>query len=639
MEHFSVMPSPCLKNCGSGEVVFENEFIRWSHDEKTGQLTGAAVKNGSGENLLSAPLYFTVTCRNEEGLKTFKACESAVSKVEFSDKGVVIESGFAAEDGSVIPGLLLRHTIEYGVWGDSSHTYDVIPEKPVTGIVSVMPVRFGVRGTIDRLGVRRRLASGVGAWSQNPMQWQELHGGRKASDTLPVLECHLPLAMLFMDTGTEAIQFELGDDVAAWEPVPGYQENAVIWNRAENAYDVRLSMLCDRREDVLDKPLTLKFRLTLPFVRKNIVPLRRASSLIYFKRPFEDRWPTEEDLIRIKAAGIDLLRLHCDGDSFKNGIYWRATIYPPFPEEEMRKMDAFLEAAHRHGLHVVPYFSLKEFHFDAADYKDNCEKWGRKGWQTAPVRTNGTFGSVMCLNSGWSEKRRATIKEVLSKHDFDGIYYDWCAGLECDNREHGTGAHWDNDCLLDHISWTAEEFKERAERYLHTTYVVSLAVENAATMVVTEEHAFPKPGPEMFTPHVHFLNIAPRQICSMLRNATPVEERQVAMAALLNHATVSTTDPGYLDFYTSLDWLDEVTKYTAHTAPGEGLALSSNEEIGVSVYWNDDEALIVCANFSEESARSDISINLPDKPGIEETVELAGLEVKVIRCKLLVEEC
>ena len=157
-------------------------------------------------------------------------------------------------------------------------------------------------------------------------------------------------------------------------------------------------------------------------------------------------------------------------------------------------------------------------------------------------------------------------------------------------------------------------------------------------MVITEEQGFPEPGPEMFTPHVHFLNVAPRQICNMMRNATPVQARQVAMAALLHHATVSSTVQEFLDFYASLDWIDEVTRYTAHTAPGEKLALSSNEEIGVSVYWNDTEALIVCANFSEEPGSSEISVNLPDKPGIEETVELEPLQVKVIRGQLLVEE-
>ena len=638
MEYFTSESSPCCKVCGNGEVSFENEYIKWIHDEKSGQLTGAVVKNGSGANMIASPLYFSINSDNGGGVKCFKAGFSA-SKVEFCEKGVVAESEFVADDGSVLPGLLLRHTIEYGEWGEGVHTLEVLPEQPVTGIRSMMPVRFGVTKSIDRVGIRRRLASGVGAWSQNPMHWQELHGGKRASDTLPFLECQLPLSMIFLDAGTEALQLEMSDDVAAWEIVPGYQENAMLWNKADQAYDVRWSTLCDRRGDVLDKPFKLKFRLTLPFVRKNIVPLRRVSSVIYFNRPFEERWPTEEDLANMKKAGIDLLRLHCDGDSFKNGIYWRATIYPPFPAEEMKKMDAFIDAAHRYGIHVVPYFSVKEFHFDSPDYKENFEKWGRRGWQTAPIRTNGTFGAVMCLASDWKNKRRSSILEVMNNHAFDGIYYDWCAGLECDNREHGTAAHWDNDQLLEHLRWTAEQFKERPERYLHTTFVASLAVENAATMVITEEQGFPEPGPQMFTPHVHFLNVAPRQICSMIRNATPVQDRQVAMAALLHHATVSSSAPQFLEFYAGLDWIDEVTKYTAHTAPGEGLAVSSNEEVGVSVYWNDDEALIVCANFSEERASSEITVDLPEKPGIEETVELAGLEVKVIRCKLLVDEC
>ena len=80
-----------------------------------------------------------------------------------------------------------------------------------------------------------------------------------------------------------------------------------------------------------------------------------------------------------------------------------------------------------------------------------------------------------------------------------------------------------------------------------------------------------------------------------------------------------------------------MVKYTAHTAPGEGLVRSSEEEVGVSVYWNDTEALIVCANFSEERKTTQITLALPEKPGLEEEIALEALEVKVFRCTLVVE--
>ena len=287
---------------------------------------------------------------------------------------------------------------------------------------------------------------------------------------------------------------------------------------------------------------------------------------------------------------------------------------------------------------VVLRQKTDDSHPDSPDYPANCLKWGRRALRSARVRTNGTFGSVMCLCTDWRKKRRESIKEVLSKHAFDGIYYDWCAGLECDNAAHGTGPHWDNEELLEHIKWTVREFARTPERDLHVTYVASLAVENAATMIITEEQGFPDPGPEMFTPHVHFLNVAPRQICSMIRNATPVQLRQEAMAALLHHATVSSLAQPIVDFYASLDFLDEVGEYTRHTAPGEGLAFSSDPEVGVSVYWNDAKALIVAANFSETPKKAELRIALPDKPELEEEIALKPLEVKTIRAELVVEQ-
>ena len=60
MGYFTSESSPCRKVCGNGEVAFENEYIKWIHDEKSGQLTGAVVKNGSGANMIASPLYFSI---------------------------------------------------------------------------------------------------------------------------------------------------------------------------------------------------------------------------------------------------------------------------------------------------------------------------------------------------------------------------------------------------------------------------------------------------------------------------------------------------------------------------------------------------------------------------------------------------
>lgn len=110
-------------------------------------------------------------------------------------------------------------------------------------------------------------------------------------------------------------------------------------------------------------------------------------------------------------------------------------------------------------------------------------------------------------------------------------------------------------------------------------------------------------NPGMFSPHVHFMNIAPRQICDMLpENSTASDRRKLALAALLNHATVSSTHPDYLKFSEETAFLNsEVIKYFHHTAPGEGLVKTNLKQVGAALYWNDKEALLLVANMLEQA--------------------------------------
>ena len=209
----------------------------------------------------------------------------------------------------------------------------------------------------------------------------------------------------------------------------------------------------------------------------------------------------------------------------------------------------------------------------------------------------------MCLKSEWYKKRLDTIIQVLENHPFDGIYFDWCMALECFNDEHCGYWHWDNSEFVKLLTEVRQHCGDRSEFYLHTSNVPSMISENIATQLLTDEVAFPEIGPQMFTPHVHFLNTAPRQICDMLPAGHSEQEvQQLAMCALLHHATVATTSVAAQKLYAdNRSWIGEVTKYRKHHAPGEGWGGINSESAGMAYYENDEEVLMVFANISGEA--------------------------------------
>jgi hypothetical protein len=209
----------------------------------------------------------------------------------------------------------------------------------------------------------------------------------------------------------------------------------------------------------------------------------------------------------------------------------------------------------------------------------------------------------MCLKSGWYKKRLDTIRTTISNHKFDGIYFDWCMGLECFGKNHCDYWHWDGDEFIDLLVETRKLCGKEGEMYLHTSNVPSLVSENLATILLTEEVEFPAINPQMFTPHVHFLNTASRQICEMLPpTATATQRKQLALCTLLHHATVVSVEPPYKEVYgANLYWMDTVEKYTRHHAPGEGWTETSDERVGYAYYENEQgERLDVFANMAEE---------------------------------------
>ena len=111
----------------------------------------------------------------------------------------------------------------------------------------------------------------------------------------------------------------------------------------------------------------------------------------------------------------------------------------------------------------------------------------------------------MCLNSGWMQKRRDTIDEVLRNHAFNGVYYDWCSAKECVNPEHGP-KHWDFRKLIEHLLWTYERVGKDGVMYLHQTSNPNIAAENLASLVLTEETGKNRISGDMFSPNLSIID-------------------------------------------------------------------------------------------------------------------------------------
>lgn len=630
------------------QILLENQYIRCVHDlEHGGELSEAIIKNGSGKNLF-AQAQSTIVGIIENG--TYHCYRSAnCTQTEcmiFERNGnplLEFRCALADDSGEILDGLEMLHQVEYTRWGEALHRVELIAAKRIENLGMLQIGTLWPVKSMNCLAVQDAYIQAPYAYAANNVKsWIPLFSGKARSDAEAYLSRWLPVSMLVFRRGVEGFQFTLGDQLAQWDSIggtlPGFQMGFFAYRQDCDSYEMRFSALdCRREGQFLEGKNVFEFSLAFPFVREKVVPLSPcASNILFPARGLEQRWPTDDDLKRLKDAGTTLMRLHNDGNSLNDGIFWRDAAYPPYPPQEMAKMDDMLSRAHKHGISVVPYFSLHEYHPEAAGFPEFAEEWGRiaaEGDRIIPsFGPNGYFGYQMCLSSGWMQKRKDTIDEVLRNHDFDGLYFDWCVGLECLNPKHGP-RHRDFRKLLELLEWSHQRAGRDGELYLHLTYNPNIAAENMATLVLTEECAFSSFSGDMFTPHAHFMNIAPRQVCDMLPSTASREDRlRYAMCALLNHASVSSNQPAYSDFYReNAILLKECTDYARHSAPGEGCCTSSNPKVGMSAYWNNTRNMLLFANLSDAEETTNYSFDSPSSTPLQGQIMLPPLSLKVLQ--------
>ncbi|MBO7741039.1 MAG: hypothetical protein J6S21_00660, partial [Victivallales bacterium] len=487
-------------------IYFENKYICWRHNAATGALDGAFVRYGSNSNLLVKPVETVIQLMDQETCLTYNLERQEGAVVKADGDTIVTEYLLAARGDEV----KIRHEVVYKPWGSGLHAVTISAGKRVNNLFSVQLCSTAFAPAMDQFTWRPTLEAGLGTWAQNNTPtWIPLNSGARRQD-MYIAHKRLPLCFMVIQRGVEGIEFALGDNLEEWQAFR--PENMLPSPQMEFGYDTKLkgyrtfvSPYHGREDGFIEGEHTFHFNMTLPFVREKMSPLRPGGHFFPIGKPFEERWPDEEFTAARAEAGMDLFRLHNDGDRYGNGIFWRDAAYPPYPADEMEKMDAAIALTHKYNMKVVPYFSVKELHPDVEDFGKYGEEWARRDEPNGYLRVNrssGTriFGYQMCLKSGWMKKRIDTIREVLENHAFDGIYYDWCCGLECFGKNHCGYWHWDNDEFMELLNETRNICGREKEMYLHTSHVISLGSENLATLLLTEEAEFPRIGPEMFTP-------------------------------------------------------------------------------------------------------------------------------------------
>ena len=614
-----------------GTFCIENEFWRFRHDPKHGgELIEASVLHGSGVNLLKAPQSCAVALREGNKFHVFSTEKQEAADFQIREERDGVALSFRAvphdDTGAALNGVSFQHEIFYSGNGTARHLVTLRAARKIENPGQIQIGKLELPALFDYCAVREQLSEQCAGESGNHLRrWHRIREEMQRKTLL--LSRHLPLSVLLLRRGVEALEFSLGDALSAWDLYPGCAQFLLGCNAAGNLI-LRCCVLDNLRPNhALEGSYAFPFRLTLPKIQENLAPLiPLAGNFLRRTGDFQDRWADREKLPLWRKTGAEILRLHDDGDAFGNGIFWRDGAICPYPPEEEIKLRAFLEEAHANGIAVVPYCSMKEFHPEASGFQKSSGKWARRIDSAPELLFNyspkAVFGAQMCLKSGWKNFRLDTMREIVTRYGFDGVYCDWCAGSECISALHGAGGrHWDNDALLEEL----EAFR-RLGRYLyvHLTGTPSLAVENLADLILTEEQPYVSGiSPAMFSPHADFLNIAPRQVCDMLpQDAPDTERRKLALAALLHHAAVSSVHDAYLKFYQEFRIGRKLSAYRRHRAPAAGAVECSSKHCAASLYWKEDGILVLFANFSEKPQHVSYHIAPEDAFGIERTGRL-----------------
>ncbi|HZT28912.1 MAG TPA: DUF6259 domain-containing protein [Bryobacteraceae bacterium] len=479
-----------LQAPGGGSVTVEpvegnrvkvaTDHWRLEFDLRNGGILDTIVfPHGSAKNLLVRPLH-TFVDQWSDGAAPNTAFQSSrdgnVQRLEFSG-----QMGTAGRQAGPVAFRTTWTISPYTVRAD--HTIRFAEDVMVS---SVGVGNMALRADLNEFGLRVGPTDDPDRRRMAPAEFGKV---QRAGDRF-IAEHHAPVYLLFFHRSLEGLDLTTASGLETWEKGLAGRGGAGRYEAAlaEDGSSIELLrevLRVPRPVRVRKGEYTFSYYLGLPrIVEKSN---RKWRHLSFGNHP----WPSDAEVARWAEAGVNIVRLHNDYASDEN--FWHDGAWPPYDEAGMAEMRRVIAACHRHGIQVVPYFSMHEFHPKAQGYAEHEAEWKRTTDQLGTVFHNftgkGEFGAQMCLQSGWLARRKADIERAYRELGFDGIYYDWVMELACDNKNHDPKLHLGTDGVMDLLAWTRRLLAPKNGTLILHLYgkMPSIAFENYADLVVNME--------------------------------------------------------------------------------------------------------------------------------------------------------
>lgn len=598
-------------------VAVSNEFWEVKHSkEHGGAIVSIVFAKGTGKNLLASPLsshvkFMEPPKKNEMYASYFPYKEINDPKASLDvkrngkDEIIVRSSGDYSDGKGKSANVKFIRTVTYKKWGFAKNVLEIIAEGKVDKVVEVCALEANFRKGMNKAFVKH-----------HPMLWQVLDFHGCGWMDLPkqnyTARC-LPSYVAIIEKNVEGLEIFPGSDYFEWDNLSGYQMQGYHTLGAGEGGQTSLNLnaycMAFRRVPItLNGRYILELNFGLPFVKN-----RNEIFCKTLQTGAGSDWPSDKDLKEIADGGVKLVRFH--NDYREDGPFWHDGMYPPYDEKGMKELRRVIDTAHKLGMKAVPYMSLKEFHPESPGYLENYRQWQREETLSGEVSHtyffSGEFGGLMCMKSGWLERRKKDADTILKDLPWDGLYFDWCCYHACHNLAHAVGWHTDVNEFLDFVMWARERIGEKGVLYVHLSSTPSMICENMADLIcVGEVSPAALPGE-----------------WEIEYGAVPIVQRLCAKWGLVGDAladmALSATLEGFPPgigvpmnkesrrmFEEYKLFRDEKLDSYRFVAAGEKPVATGQKDVWANLYYSENGALIYTANLSHAPHSGSLQVDL-----------------------------